>query len=107
MNYSSLFSKIGGAALAALVSSVLFTGAAHAQDNQDFDPSGTPGSAGGNGPVGGSGSVYSFLFYQENTGTDVFYSTGNNANFYGAAGTVTVDAPVTISTSTVASQLIV
>jgi len=70
--------------------SAFFALVARAQDNLDFDPSGNSNT------LGGSGSFNTSDYYDSSTSTEVpGFTDGDNAYFDGAAGNVTVDAPVT------------
>jgi hypothetical protein len=89
MNYISLgSSKLSGAALAAILSSLVLVGSAHAQ-NLYFDPNNTKSEA------GGSGSFSTGSFY--NGSGDQTFTSGDAAYFNGAAGDVSVETPISAS----------
>ena len=89
MNHS-LFSKAFVAFASLVACGFLVVSSASAQTNYYFDP----GADGGTGS-GGSGEFNNSIWYDSATSTtDTTFAPLNNAFFDGAAGTVTVDAPV-------------
>jgi hypothetical protein len=81
-----LMNLITRSLLTTITAGLLITSTAHAQ-NLYFDPNATSSAAGGSGEFNGATSWY-------NGSTDVPFASGDSAYFNGAAGDVTVNAPV-------------